>query len=81
MKDIKNLTYYGNKSFSHIKGLLMKNGVTKFTNIRKSLISFDGVMVTLTRFEFLWKGRLYFCACEPETDIFEIDTKPIKNIE
>ena len=81
MKDIKNITYYGNKSFSHIKGLLKENGATKFINIRRHLAFIDGVMVTLTRFEFQWNDKLYFCACEPETDIFEIDNKPIKNIE
>ncbi|MFA6569992.1 MAG: hypothetical protein WCT77_02010, partial [Bacteroidota bacterium] len=78
MKDIKNLTYRGNKSFSHIKGLLRESGVTKLLNVRRNLMSVDGVMVTITRFEFLFEDILYFCACEPETDIFEIDTKPIK---
>ena len=77
MKDITNLTFYGNKSFTNIKGLLMKHGVKKFHNIRKNLTTFDGVLVTITRFEFMWNGKQYFVACEPETDIFEISTKPI----
>jgi len=80
MRDIRNLTYYGNKSFTNVKGLLVHNGVTKFANVRKASLNVDGVMVTLTRFEFVWNDKLYFAACEPETDIFEIDIKPIKNI-
>ena len=80
MRDIRNITYYGNKSFTNVKGLLEHNGVKKFHNIRRSSATFDGVMVTITRFEFKWNKKLYFAACEPETDIFEIDTKPIKNI-
>lgn len=78
MKDIRNLTYYGNKSFTNIKGLLMKNGVKKFHNIHKSLEIFNEITITFTRFEFIWNKDLYFCLCEPKTDIFKIDIKPIK---
>lgn len=77
MKNITDLTFHGNKTFSNVKALLMKNGVKNFTNIRKNLATFDGVLVTITRFEFKWNNKLYFAVCEPETGIFEISTKPI----
>ena len=74
------LSYRGNKTFTNIKGFLQAVGVKKFFNVRKSLLTVDGTLVTITRFEFTHNNTFYFAACEPETDIFEIDTKPIKNI-
>lgn len=81
MKDIRNLTFYGNKSFTNVKGLLMNNGVKKFCNVHRNMTTLDDILVTITRFEFKWNGNLYFAICEPEMDIFEINTKPIKGIK
>jgi hypothetical protein len=76
--DIKNLTFYGNKSFTNIKSLLIINGVKKFRNVRKNVSIVDDTVITTTRFEFRWNKTLYFAICEPKLNIFKIDINPIK---